>query len=143
MIETKTKRHKQIRFFADNAGYATSLGRMVCAKQLADAETWAEAQGLAVQWTDDIDPDTSWMDKREIDELESGELLCLCAILTDEGNVTDSYDPRGYRDPVYACLSGITVYDDQNGRNYRRVIAAELANEARYDEAQILKGWAE
>lgn len=45
-----------IEFFAEHAGYCTPPGRMVCARQLADAERAAKAEGMYAEWVDDDEP---------------------------------------------------------------------------------------
>jgi hypothetical protein len=113
-----TPRQQQIRFFAENAGYATPPGRMACAKALADAENFASAHDWEVSWEWDEGGDLGdhdyWCGREDCShEIE-------CAILRD---------PHGN---VLASLGSIIDAD----RAYRRVVAAELASEAMHVEQE-------
>ena len=113
---------------------------MICAKGLADAEAWAEESEFAVVWEREDNPDVSWMDERAIEEFKSERLLMLYAWLTTQEEA-DAYkrDASTYQS-VFATLGGICV--SGTDQPCCRVIAAELADEARHNEAQIPEGWA-
>ena len=101
-------------FFKENAGQ-----RAVGALHLAKAEAAAQERGWNVHWSDDAQPDISWMDEKQRKDYDSGRLSMLCADLVDEG---------GERLGPNVC--GVSVYGDREGDAYKRVIEAELASEA-------------
>ena len=73
------------------------------------------------------------MDARQLKDLESGRLVMLYAWLTD----SDTHQNH------LASLGGICVSrTEQMAQPHARVVEAELASEARHQEAQISKGWA-
>jgi hypothetical protein len=106
-------------FFYEHAGFGydpktetREQGRIRCAVELADAEATGRRLGYGFEWEYDSDPDLSWMSAEER-QLEH-EVLC-CRIP----------DPENTRYSL-ASLCGITDPD----RAYRRVVEAELAQEA-------------
>jgi hypothetical protein len=106
-------------FFYEHAGYSydpktetAEQGRIRCAVELADAEATGQRLGYTFEWDWDECPDLSWMSDEE--RKEEHEVLC-CRIP----------DPENTRYSL-ASLCGITDPDS----NYRRVIEAELAQEA-------------
>lgn len=108
----------RIRFFQDNAGYCLDR-KMVGAKELALAESFAEEIGLTVTWEHEQE---DWMsfagDPVELyrRKFESGEWECFVAYVRDESG------------DILASLGG-TVLDSKSD-NYRRVVEAELFQEA-------------
>lgn len=135
MVVTRNR----LRFFLDQAGYATPPGRAVCAIQLARAELWREREHMAgrlrVCWTHDdshdVDGSIDWpeRDQREyMRKVEAGliefwgcQIQTLCLHCGHWQTVAD--------------LWGIE-FDSSNSdtreasRNYRRVVEAELCLEA-------------
>lgn len=113
-----------VRFFAANAGYSTPPGRMVCAKQLAEAEAWAEDSGLEYVWQDDDeiaycccgDPHCKYHEGSKHDW--STDFCRLIRLCPEHG-----YDCLHAE--VVASLGGIIDPSDE----YRRVVQAELALE--------------
>jgi hypothetical protein len=121
---------KRIRFFADNAGYCTPPGRMVCAKHLADAEAFAEEIGLTCEWEYENEDWMSFAGDPEEEYREnfaSGKWVCMYAVV------------RGDNREVLASLGGIVIGHSRADDNYRRVVEAELFQEA---IAAIRKGGA-
>ena len=116
-----------IDFFIQHAGYsynpATETpeeGRRRCARDLAEAEAIARLRGWEVRWADDwsIDHETEFdcYDK-------GGPETCETALLVDaQGNV----------------LASLGCVDDATDE-YRRVIEAELADEAVYQSRREAK----
>lgn len=119
-------------FFYEWAGWSYKSGEETPAQSrtrgaidLAAAEQWAEEQGLRVEWEPEGSPDVSWCD--ECVEDTNGaewtkqhsrswhEAQQECAVLLDG------------EDAVLASLGNI----DRPSNEYRRVVAAELALEAR------------
>lgn len=115
-----------IMFHYDNGGYsydpATERpedGRARCALAAAGAEAWAREQGIEFRWSDD------WH-------------------VTDHATEFDCYDDGGPEtcelcaaylgDTMLACLGCIDDASDE----YRRVIEADLAAEARAELQQML-----
>jgi hypothetical protein len=108
---------KAIAFFRKHAGYArkpsesVSHARARCARELARAEAEASARGWRVEWEGDPEP---YQIGDAEDEMPSE---VLGAVLRDEnGHVLGSL--WGIGDPT---------------RQYRRVVEAELADEALYE----------
>lgn len=120
-------RRARINFFAANAGCATPPGRLVCAKALADAETfreWAEDHGtLTVEWVPDEDPDLSWADAETFRKLEAGVYEVLGCIVTYQAPAPG---PLAGTVELTESLWGIVV---EPGDNYQRVVEAELVLE--------------
>lgn len=108
--------HRAYLFFFEHAGHIVGE-RAVCALTLARAEQHARDNDWNAEWECDESPDLSWMSEEE--QRQDHEVLC-CVLKDSQGNVLGS-------------LCGITDPDNA----YRRVIAAELAAEALYNEQQI------
>lgn len=140
-MTARSARQAAIRFFADNAGYATPPGRMVCAKQLADAEAEAKRRQWYVEWNDAVecfcaeDDVTCECDRRRQHNATHHwpnlyQTVCVCeeAMLLAVPWGAHGYDcaGAGAPAPVLASLSGICSATPE----YRRVVAAELAAEA-------------
>jgi hypothetical protein len=106
------------RFFFANAGYIVGQ-RAVCALQLARAEQYADDNDWQTEWVDDDCPDLSWMSEQE--QAQPHEVLG-CVLKDADGN-------------VLASLWGITDPD----AGYIRVVKAELASEAVYNEQQLAR----
>lgn len=110
------------RFFFENAGYSYDPtketheeGRRRCASDLAHAEEWLRnSDDLRVLWADDDDGDHSYTDGEGF-EGYTVTTCEFCSILNESGSV------------IYASLGCIDDADD----DYRRVVEAELAMEAR------------
>ena len=121
-----TDRQKRVLFFRDNAGFATPPGRMACAKLLADAEEFADAHDLTVQWEyDTVQPGDCCANPHNcfcIAKIESGVWDCLYAVVKADNE-------------ILASLSGIILVADDP--DYRRVLEAELFLEAK---TQLLLG---
>ncbi len=110
------------RFFFEHAGYIVGQ-RAQCALSLARAEQHARDNDWEAEWVADDCPDLSWMS----DEERSREHEVLGCVLRDlNGNVLGS-------------LWGITDPDNA----YMRVVSAELASEALYNERQLNRVCAE
>jgi hypothetical protein len=112
-----------------HAGYSYSpgvetadQGRRRCAVELARAEKALSDSGSSVEWVEDDDPDTSWLDQDGWEDHkaahERGEYVFMGAILRD---------PDG---AVLKSLWGIDLPADWYRDPYRRVVEAELASEA-------------
>lgn len=106
-------------FFYDHAGYSwrpgeetEEEGRIRCARALADAEALAKECGFRFEWEDD------WTTRDHVaafpDAYDSQPDTCETCI---------AYNARGDIVGVLGCINDA---DD----NYRRVIEAELADEA-------------
>ncbi len=116
---------KAVAFFRKHAGYAKKPSETVAqaktrmAKALAKAEAEASARGWTVEWEHEVMPDLSWADEEEQDEIDE----VLMAALKDEHG------------RVLASLGNITFgKDNVANRAYKRVVEAELADEALYEE---------
>ena len=129
-------------FFAAQAGYsypapadatkaqqaaARRKGRRDTGKRLAQAEAWAEAEGLIYQWVEDPDcgPDDFDLESDKDHVREHGAVGCLLyRPCPDHGTECKHAE-------VLASLWGITESLNNRERdNYRRVVQAELALEA-------------
>lgn len=117
-------REEAVAFFLEHAGWSYNPrtetaedGRRRGAEDLADAEAWAESRGLEVDWMADNDADTS------------------CACGEDHGPAYGAV-LRAEDRTALESLWGITLdgWDDP----YRRVVAAELALEARAAFVRVL-----
>ncbi len=104
---TYTARQQRIQFFREHAGYSTPPGRLVCAKNLADAEEYANTNDWVYEWHDDPEPWDS-----DIPDYTPSEVLG-CILRDADRN-------------ILAALFGIADPDQE----YRRVVEAELAYEA-------------
>jgi hypothetical protein len=104
---------RSIKFFAEHAAYATPPGRMACARDLAKAEAEAEDRDWTIDWQNDPEG-LSWVSKEDEQErIEKGVEVLMCTLRDRDGN-------------VLASLGGI----DGPSREYKRVVEAELAQEA-------------
>lgn len=104
---------KAFKFFLENADYCTPPGRTACALELARAESKAFWNELDFAVHPDEDPDTSWMDRKDLERYQSGEIEIVGVILLDNNGWGIS------------SLWGITAPTD----DYLRVIKAQLAAE--------------
>lgn len=113
---------RALEFFAENAGYSTPPGRMVCARDLARAEAEGSRRGWVVGW----EPET---------ECYCGEFDYSCACFVDRGtrrgdcacSVAILYSGWGdRRADIIGSLGGICSADSA----YRRVVSAELMLDA-------------
>lgn len=114
-------------FFYEHAGYSYPQGasaaerkraRLEHARALARAEEAAESRGWQVEWEYDLTPDTSWMTKEDLEDLERGATELLAALLRDESG------------EVLTSLGGVHVRAPAREDPYVRVVAAEMAQEA-------------
>jgi hypothetical protein len=116
----------RIRFFADHAGYCTPPGRMVCAKSLADAETfreWAEARGtLSIEWVDD-DLEYLGDDPSNLAKIADGTYVVLGCVVRYQRPL----GPLAGTAEAIESLWGIVVESLHDP--YCRVIEAELCSE--------------
>jgi hypothetical protein len=97
-------------------------GRTRCALALARAEYRLRHSPSVVQWIDDPEPDTSWMDEQARAEYERGDTRMLACLLWTPHDSDQCEFPA-------VSLWGIHVSSDDDDP-YKRVIAAELAAEA-------------
>lgn len=134
MATRKTTSHAAaVRFFSKHAGSSYTPGKETPAQgkrrgaiMLARAEAEAKKRGWEVEWDHDQDPDLSWADDEQREDIDE----VLHATLKDE---------HGH---VLASLGGITFgRDSMANRNYRRVTEAELAWEALGNEGDVEKMW--
>ena len=109
---------KAVAFFKKHAGYAQRSGETAAqaktrgAKSLARAEAEASARGWRYKWEDEIEADLSLEDESDISE------VLMVALYDEHGNVLLS-------------LGSVTLgHDSAANRAYKRVIEAELADEA-------------
>jgi len=109
MVKVGRDLRERFAFFQEHAGYIIGE-RARCALHLARAELAAEDSGWAVEWEWEQDIDDSWMSEAE----RAKDHEWTCALLKDAGG------------NVLASLGGICDAD----RTYRRVVEAELADEA-------------
>jgi hypothetical protein len=117
-----------VEFFYAQAGYS-----MAGAKALADAEQWAEDEGLIYRWvydTDTTEDDFDFPDDKE-HVRKHGAVGCILVKpckLCSEFLVSKAEECR--HDEVLASLWGITESLNNRDRdNYRRMVQAELALE--------------
>ena len=111
-------------FFAEHAGLSYNpatetpeQGQERTGRALAAAEEWAESHGYVVTWEDDEDGDHSYLEQSEFDGYQI--TTCEQATLFDrDGNV----------------LAALGCIDDATD-DYRRVVGAELAVQARAEAA--------
>ena len=116
---------ERVRFFADQSGWSydpkresPKAGRVRSAIRLADAEEWAESEGVAFNWDEDTQPDRSGID-------HAGPIWeCL------------AYPGDAYDVGPHESLSGVDLgesgYPTGPGRDpYARVVEAELAEQLR------------
>ena len=115
-----------VRFFYEHGGYnydpATETrdeGRARCAIEAAEAEAWADEQGVTFRWKDD------W---------SIGDHMVEFDCYDDEGPETCEMCVAYLGDTMLASLGCIDDADD----NYRRVIEADLAIEARAELQRML-----
>lgn len=113
---------KQEQFFFDHAGYSYDPkketqyeGQVRCARELAVAETRAQDAGFEYEWSDD------WMVGSHKEYFGKGS-----AYEDGEPNTCESCVLRDADGEILASLGCI----DDADANYRRVVEAELAEEA-------------
>lgn len=117
MTDTTTPLTADEQFFYDNADYSYAqdetpeMGRVRCAKALANAERWARANEAHYEWSNDwsVGDHTKEFDCYE----DGGPETCEEATLYIKGEMVASL----------GCV-------DDASREYRRVVEAELAEEA-------------
>lgn len=129
---TKTLTAEQ--FFFENAGYSynpatetEAEGRLRCARQLAQAEAWAQAEGLEYVWEDDPDctEDDFEFPEDKAHVREHGAVGCILYRPCPDHGADCKHAEH------LASLWGITESLNNRERdNYRRVVEAELALEA-------------
>lgn len=119
------KRKTSYAFFLQHAGYCydpaieTPIeGRRRCARALAEAERRGLELGLVAEWGDDPDPDASWLEDESLYDAEDRD----CARF--------SYCVIEWQGKVLASLSGIHEDSRHSFDDYRRVVRAELFQEA-------------
>src|SRR4051812_30114076 len=105
MTQTTNRPTRAWKFFFNHAGWATPPGRTACAKELAEAEAWAQREGVKAQWVPD---DMPWDGEGPPPEEVMGCILEL------DGETVSLW---GIGDPA---------------ENYRRVVEAELASQLRH-----------
>lgn len=111
-------------FFKSQGGGAVGHAAET-ATHLARAEEEAEERGWEVDWRPSEDADISWMDERQLQDLENGRIEIWDAVMLDEdGEVISSLGE--------ITLDGTAV----GGDPYTRVVAAELALEGLMEQ-----GW--
>lgn len=115
-----------LRFFWEHGGYnydpATETadeGRARCALEAAGAEVWAREQGIEFRWEDD------WNVGDHVAEFDCYE---------DGGPDTCEMCAAYLGDTLLACLGCIDDASDE----YRRVIEADLAMEARAELQRMM-----
>lgn len=101
------------RFFHEHSGYSVPPGRAVCALDLARAEALASEEGWRVEWHDDAEGARDWY--CECGCQPSEVLGCVLTFTHDDGSEAH-FSLWGIGDP---------------SPEYRRVVEAELASEAR------------
>lgn len=110
-----TRRQRGIAWFAEHAGYAMPPGRMVCARELFDAEELANANGwdvtLETEWGPDLGDHAYWCE-RERKHAEHEHKVYAVVL-------------RGENSETLACIGNVIDPD----RDYLRVLRAELASE--------------
>ena len=115
-------------FFYRHAGFSWNLlagetreeGRKRCARALADAEERGTAAGFVVEWEEDQDADTSWLETSDYDDDDRAAARFYSAVVRDAAGM------------VRASLGGIhcDARDRAGFERYRRVVRAELFAEA-------------
>jgi hypothetical protein len=118
----QTAHARAVSYFMKHAGSSYMPGKETRAQgkrrgaiKLAKAEKEAAARGWTVEWEHDPHADLSWADEQAREDIDE----VLSAVLRSDDN------------EVLASLSGITFgRDNMANRNYRRVVEAELADEA-------------
>ena len=121
------KKQTAYAFFLSRAGFSwrpgketREQGRRRCARELARAEERGTALGWSAQWAEDYYADRSWLDQEgyDDDDRENAEFY-YCIVLDYDG-------------AVLASLHGIHEdrRDPQGARDYRRVVRAELFDQA-------------
>jgi hypothetical protein len=102
-------------FFYDHAAYSTPPGREQCARDLAEAEDWARRAGVKFRWEDD------WEIGSHRDYF-------------GPDSVYENYEPSSCESCTATLgrdvVASLGCIDDADN-DYRRVIEAELAEEAR------------
>lgn len=123
MARKQTAYAKAVQFFSKHAGGSYTPGKETraqgkrrLAQRLAKAEREAFSRGWRVDWDQEMDPDLSWCDECSSGEHDKYEHM----------NSTESAVLRDEEGRVLASLGNI----DRPDRNYRRLVEAELADEA-------------
>lgn len=121
--------------FSRNPDESIASGRARCAHALVQAEKDARAADLVFVWEYEENPDVSWMDAEQTADYNDARLemlSCYCFQDAECGFCNDAQDARRRHGKVsiLASLGGVSVYPDEAGRAYRRVVEAELAQEA-------------
>ena len=117
-MSTNTYRETAVSFFFEHAGWSydpatetPEQGRRRCAERLADSEAWASAMGVRFNWHEDFQIDHA----AEFDcYADGGPETCECVLATLDGE----------------CVGSLSCIDDATDE-YRRVVEAEVASEAR------------
>jgi len=79
----------------------------------------AHEYGLQVEWEDDYDADTSWMDAEQLEAFEEGSLIpYVCRVFNAD------------RSMVAASLGGIFLDNSSASDKYREEVELELLEEA-------------
>lgn len=121
---------RALEFFAENAGYSTPPGRMMCARDLARAEAEGSRRGWAVEWSPEtdcfcreFDSDCECRRAARRGDSRNGRWECYCesAVLGEEIGW-----PENPRIVWLGSLGGICSADSA----YRRVVSAELMLDA-------------
>ena len=128
MNTPRTRKQKQIEFFAANAGYATPPGRMACAKMLAEAEDAADENGWTLEhdyddeqpYEDALGDHEYWCDKARKGEAHTHPVLRV--VLYGSPSPDTPWSACG---PILATLGAVI----DPSVNYLRVLRAELASE--------------
>lgn len=119
---TTTPTAEAVAFFYEHAGFSynpetqtADEGRREGALRLAEAELWAKTNGIEIEWEDDWEVGDHHAEFGETYE-NGGPETCEQATITYEGEIVASL----------GCI-------DDASDEYRRVIEAQLAVEARYE----------
>lgn len=112
-----------VRFFYANAGWSyhpaketPEEGHQRCAERLAAAEVWASENAVSLEWEEDEYADRSFLPKRDNRPLFS------CLRRTHDGRIASCGGIDLGRQGTESKVKG-------GGKNYMRVMAAELALE--------------
>ena len=134
MDNAKAALNRATLFFAEHAGYATPPGRMVCARELAEAERWA-ADVLTFTWDWDVCPDYTWCDVCEHIRLCRDRGCLRCQHMPTHEHEILAVSSRYADGSPGPSLCSVTDSDE----DYRRVVEAELAFEAMAEVEESLE----